>query len=503
MGIELSKNTRADIMSGIDASSNLIKSTMGAKGRTVVITDEFRLTPRYTKDGVSIARAIKPTNTRFFDVGVSIVKDSAEKTVDSAGDGTTTTTVLLQALCHEIDRQIGLGVSFKKIKKELLEDKDIVIDFIKKNSSPLTSSSEILNIAKISSNNDVEVSNIISDIFEKEGFDLTVDVRKNDSDNTFYEVVNGISIPDSGFIVDRFVNSTENNRIEYENARVVLFNGVIKTTTSELTSILSDNQPGTDNLTPLVIVVQDVDDQMLNQILTAISRGSITKVAIVKSNLIGEYREEYMQDASAFLGGGYSETNLIDGGRCDKVIITKHETTFIGGHGDTTDYISELEAKSSRSNGGFKASIDRRLFNLKSKAAILKVGGSLDTEISERKDRAEDAVLAVKSAISSGYSPGGGLTLFEASQSCEFKGSVLKSVLDAPIRQMLTNADLKPDVIIGNLINLPFPRGYNLETDEYGDLLEMGVIDSTNVIIESVKNSINSACLYSSIGGGL
>lgn len=476
------------VLQGINETVDVVKSTLGAKGKTVMISNPYNLGFSVTKDGVSVAKAIK-FDDDLLAMGSEFVKDAALKTVDEAGDNTTTTSILVQSMCNDIQREIDLGRDTNEIIDELLRDKESVLKFISSSSKKVTSFKDVKNIAKIASNNNNEIGSIIEKVYKEAGWDVVIDVIESDNKETTYEIVNGFTMRETGYVSSQFINNFEKGRVEFMNPRVFLFNGKIKSMTEELMDLFRDNADrNSENFSPLVLIVEDIEEAPLKEIMMAHREQLLHNIAVVQSNLIFEDRKNTFIDASQFLEGDYQDSKFGKPGRCEKVIIEKDNITFINGAGDIKKHAERVKNTSKDS---------RRKFSLESVAAIIKVGGKLASEISEKKDRIDDAVLSVKSAIEEGYLPGGGTTLI-FSEKPEY-GNVMKKALMSCYNQLMFNAEREPQYFLRDIKDKGFGYGYNLIKDEVSNLYEDGIYDSAKALRVSVENAVHTATIFASI----
>lgn len=491
------KEAKDKLLSGINQNADIVKKTLGAKGRTVLLIDNLRMSNKITKDGTSISDRIRLDDS-VEDAGSKIVQNAARKTLMEAGDGTTTTTILTQDMCNKIVSEINVGKDPNELCKNLKIDLKTVVDYIKSKSKVIETTEQIKQIAMVSSNYDEEISNIIKEIYDKIGFNGAIDVRSSDSVDTTYQIVDGFTIPNTGYITPLFVNNVEKNRVELRDARVLVFNGKIKTLTQEFMELIGENHPSNENIKPLVIMLQDIDDGILGTILAALSQRELKDVVIVQSNLVYQNRADRFKDASIFLGADYSEEKI--GGKlgfCERIIIEKDNTSFINGAGNVTKYLKSLksELKSDTKN----IALEKRIFSLESKAAIINIGGKLVDEINERKDRIDDAVLAVKSAIDEGFCAGGSSTYIFARKDVELKTDIMENALISCYKQLMENANKEPFYIMKQITDQKYGFGYNVINNEIENFLEKGIIDSCKVLRVSLENAVHTACTFAMI----
>lgn len=484
------KEAKEKLLKGINNTADVIKSTLGAKGKNVLLVDSLRTGFNVTKDGVSVANKIHLEDS-IENCGAIFIQNAARKTVEEAGDGTTTTTILTQSMCNKLSTEIDLGKSANLLCKNLKEDLTAVKHFIESTSHKVENTEHIKQIAKVSANNDEEIGNIVKDIYDKIGFNGAIDVRESDSLETSYDIVKGLTIPNTGFASQHFINNPEKGRVDLVNARVLVFNGKIPDLNESMYDLLNTNAVEVIDATPLVLLVDDIEEIALRRVIEAISRGIIHNVVVVQSSLIFETRKNRFKDVAMFLGAEYCEDKIGDLGSCERIIIEKDSTTFINGVGDTTKYIKKLKAVKNKT-----FELEKRIFDLELNAAIINVGGKIQSEISEKKDRIEDAVCAVKSAIEEGFCAGGSTTYIFAKETLELKTEVMKSALLSCYEQLLNNAEVEPYFILRDILDKGYGYGYNVEKEEVQDLLSNGIIDSAKVLRVALENAVFTSCNF-------
>lgn len=490
------KEAKEKLLTGINKNADIVKTTLGAKGKNVMIIDKLRMINKVTKDGVSISKRIS-LDDPIEDAGSQLIQESADKTVIEAGDGTTTTTILTQSMCNSINTQINFGKDANQLCADLKDDLKTIKNFIAKKSEQIKNTTQIRNIAMVSSNNDIEVATIIEKIYDEIGFQGAIDVREGDSLTTNATIVNGFTLPNTGYINHSFINNFEKNRVEFVNPKILIYNGKINHISEEFLQLINNNSASNENLQPLVIILQDIEETILDSILMSVSRNALKNVAIVQSNLIYKNRENRFKDASKFINAEYCENKIGNLGSCEKIIIEKDSTTFINGAGDTKNYLKELKKELKNQKD---IELEKRIFSLENKAAIITVGGKLQTEISEKKDRIDDAVLAVKSAIEEGFCAGGSSTFIFAYKNLKFKTDIMKEAMISCYKQLLKNANREPYYIMKNILDEDkYGFSYNVNTDKIENMLDSGIIDSSKVLRVSLENSVHTACTFAMI----
>lgn len=488
--------SRRKLLDGINKTADVVKSTLGYRGRTVMVASKFGLGFDVTKDGVSVAKAIT-LEDNVEDLGSDFVKNAAMKTVSEAGDNTTTTTILTQKICNMVNAEIELGANINDMVSDLKSDLNLVVDYIKSSSNKVTDVDSIHKVALVASNNDYTIADNIRDVYKEAGFNVQIDVVESDAIETSFEIVKGYTMPETGYASPIFVNNYEKGRVEYNNPRIFINNGKIRNISDALTDIISENTDRNNpNFRPLVIICEDIEDSALEQVYAAYKSEMIHEVCIVRSNLIYDDRKQVFVDASKVLGAGYNEDRFLDPGKCDKVIIEKDNITFINGSGNYSKYLKELKDQYESNKNEF---LRKRIFSLESTAAIIKVGGKLSTEISEKKDRLEDAVFAVKSAIEEGYCPGGSSVYIFANRDLHLKTDILKESLLECYKQLMWNAGLEPMYYLREIHDKGRNTGFNLKTNEVEDMLEAGIYDSAKGLRVSLENAVHTACNFANI----
>lgn len=485
------------ILKGINDTADIVKLTLGSKGKTVLINDNLRMGFHVTKDGVTVAKSIK-LDDDIENCGSEFIKNAAINTVNIVGDNTTTTTILTQKMCNMMNSEIELGRNPNELIKDLKDDLKVISEYIKDNSKDIKNTEDIYNIAKVSSNHDEEIAGIIKQVYDAAGNNVTIDVVESDNPDTIFEIVNGYTMNETGYVAPIFINNYEKQRVEYANPKVYVFNGKIKHMNQPLMDILMENSNRNSELfRPLIIICEDIDEVPLREIHTAYRDGMIFDVCIVKSNLIFDDRRSIFTDASFVLGAKYSEDMFEAYGTCEKIIIDKNSTTIINGGGNVENHLKSLKKQVDKKKPN--VFLDRRIFSLETTAAIIKVGGKLSTEVSEKKDRYDDAVFAVKSAIEEGYSSGASSVYLSANKNLEFKTEIMKEALLECYKQLMINAEIEPMYYLKEIHDKGNSYGYNLLTDKVSDMFEDGIYDSTKGLRVSMENAVHTACNFALI----
>jgi chaperonin GroEL len=487
------KQAKEKLLEGINETVDTAKISLGAKGKTVVIGNKYGLGFNVTKDGVSIIREIQ-FDDDLKSIGSDFVKNACNKTVDEAGDGTTSTSILVQSMCNNMYKELQLGKNPNQITADLKEDLSTVNEYIQNHSKKILNTEEIKNIAKVSANNDDEIGSLIQSIYDRAGMSVAIDIADSDELTTNFEIVNGFTMKDTGFSSRQFINNTEKGRVEFNNPRIFLYNNKVKFMTAELMALFEANADrNAEDFRPLVIIVEDIEEAPLREIVMAVNQQLIFNVSVVQSNLIYEDRKNAFIDASVFLNGDYNEDRIGNYGECEKIIIERDSVTFINGAGKTEKHIEKLKKSQKKVKD---ISLERRIFALESTAAIIKVGGKLGTEIDEKKDRIEDSVCAVRSALEEGYCPGGSTVYLFAKLECDLKTDIMKNALTSCYVQLMSNANLEPFYFLRDIEDKGFGFGYNLIKDEITDFYNDGIYDSAKVLRVSLENAVHTACNF-------
>ena len=481
------------LLKGINDSADVVKQTMGPKGRNVLVMDNMRGVAYPTKDGVTVAKHVR-LNDPIENAGANIVLAAANKTVEEAGDGTTTCAVLTQTLCEELQKAINLGQDPHTLTKNLKLDLEDVLNFINQHTIKVTNTDEIRNLAMVSSNADEEISDTIKSIYDELGFDAHITTNSGNGNKTYYEAMSGYTIPHTGYASPYFINNQKESAVVYENPLVVIFDNEVTLESSIFTQVFQTNNSDSKNARPVVFVVREAEESLIYTLVNALESNQINNVVIVTSNLPHEARMHRFQDASIFLGGIYmkEEGNFVPG-ECDKVVITKDKVTFIGGKGDTTKLIEYLEEQI-KNGENYKERLDA----LKTSAAVIHIGGELALDIQERKDRVDDAILTVKSAVEEGYCPGGASIYNFASINVTLRTEAMKKALRQCLTQILRNAG-KDTTILYDIHHKKLPYSYNGHSDKVEDMMKAKIFDSAKVLRVSLNNAVHASITFALI----
>ena len=500
---------RAKLKAGVDKLANAVKVTLGPRGREVILEKKWG-SPVVTKDGVSVAKEIELTDP-YENMAAQLVKEVASKTADVAGDGTTTATVLTQAIYEEGLKAIASGANPIYVKRGIDEAVKIIVEELKKISKPVTGRKEIEQVATISANNDPEIGKIIADAMEKVGKDGVITVEESKSAETVLEVTEGMQF-DRGYLSPYFVTNAEKMEAVLENPYILIYEkkvGNIRELLPVLEKVVQTNRP-------LLIIAEDVEGEALATLVVNHIKG-VLRVCAVKAPGFGERRKAMLQDIAILTGGTaitedlgikLESVDLDMLGKADKVVVDKDNTTIIGGKGNPEDIkarIEQIKKQIETTTSEYdKEKLQERLAKLAGGVAIIKVGAATEAELKEKKDRVDDAVHATKAAVEEGIVPGGGIALFRASRAlCNIKEEntdkawgikIVKNACKVPLKQIAYNAGFEGSVIIEKIKDVDNVNyGFNAATGEYVDMVEAGIIDPTKVVRTALQNAASIA----------
>ncbi len=501
---------RAKLVNGVNILANAVRTTLGPKGRNVVIQKSFGA-PVVTKDGVTVAKEIE-LEDQLENMGAQMVKEVASKTADKAGDGTTTATVLAQGIVKEGMKYVTAGMNPMDIKRGI--DKAVAaavleLDKIKK---PCTTSKEIAQVASISANSDEAIGKIIADAMERVGKDGVITVEDGKGLQDELEVVEGMQF-DRGYLSPYFITNPEKQKAILDNPFILLFDKKI----TNIRDLLPVLEQVAKSGRPLLIIAEDVEGEALATLVVNNIRGILRTVA-VKAPGFGDRRKAMLDDIAVLTGGtvvaeevglALEKTTLDLLGRAERVEIGKEETTIIGGAGDKAkiaDRVSQIRVQIEEATSDYdREKLQERVAKLAGGVAVIRVGAATETEMKEKKDRIDDALHATRAAVEDGIVAGGGVALIRAKQSImELKGinadqdagiSIVLRAMEDPIRQITTNAGDSADVVVSKVAEGSGNYGYNAATGQFGDMLEMGVIDPTKVTKTALVNAASIASL--------
>ena len=503
--IRFSTDARDRILRGVEMLNNAVKVTLGPKGRNVVIEKSYGA-PRITKDGVTVAKEVELAD-RFENLGAQLVREVANKQHDAAGDGTTTATVLAAAIAREGAKAVAAGLNPMDLKRGIdLAVEAIVVD-LKKNSKKVTSNDEIAQVGAISANGDKSIGDMIAKAMQKVGNEGVITVEEAKSFETELDVVEGMQF-DRGYLSPYFITNAEKMIAEFDDPYILIHEKKL----SSLQAILPLLEAVVQTGKPLVIVSEDVEGEVLATLVVNKLRGGL-KIAAVKAPGFGDRRKAMLEDIAILTDGqvisediGIKLENVTVAmlGRAKKIRIDKESTTIVDGAGDKKDIegrIAQIKAQVEETTSDYdREKLQERLAKLAGGVAIIRVGGSTETEVKEKKDRVDDALNATRAAVEEGVSPGGGVALLRAIpalaavkvQNPDQKTGVdiVRKAIQAPARQIVDNAGDDGAVVVGKLLELKdYAFGYNAQTGEYGDMVKLGIIDPTKVVRTAIQDA--------------
>jgi chaperonin GroEL len=499
------------MLKGVDILANAVKVTLGPKGRNVVLEKSFGA-PRITKDGVTVAKEIELEN-KFENMGAQMLREVASRTADEAGDGTTTATVLAQAIVREGAKSVAAGSNPMDLKRGVDLAVAKVVEALKEKSKKVTSNEEIAQVGTISANGDQEIGRFISEAMQKVGNDGVITVEEAKSLETELEVVEGMQF-DRGYISPYFITDADKMRVELENPYILIDEKKL----SNLQSLLPLLEAVVQSGRPLLIVAEDVEGEALATLVVNKLRGGL-KVAAVKAPGFGDRRKAMLQDIAVLTGGQVISEDLgiklenvtLDMlGQAKKIVITKDDTTIVDGAGKKKDIearVAQIRQQIEDTSSDYdREKLQERLAKLSGGVAVIKVGGATETEVRERKDRVDDALNATRAAVEEGIVPGGGVALLRALKALDtVKGAnedqkvgvnIVRRALQAPLRQIAENAGEDGAVVVGKILDKDeYNYGYNAATGEYGNLVKQGVIDPAKVVRTALQDAASIAGL--------
>jgi chaperonin GroEL len=508
--VKFHDSARHRIIAGVNILADAVKVTLGPKGRNVVLERSFGA-PTITKDGVSVAKEIE-LKDKFENMGAQMVKEVASKTSDVAGDGTTTATVLAQAIVQEGMKYVAAGMNPMDLKRGIDKAVDAVVGELKKLSKPTTTSKEIAQVGAISANADENIGKIISDAMEKVGKEGVITVEDGSGLANELEVVEGMQF-DRGYLSPYFINNADKQQAVLDNPFVLLHDKKISNIRDLLPVLEQVAKAGR----PLLIIAEDCDGEALATLVVNNIRG-ILKTCAVKAPGFGDRRKAMLEDIAILTGGTVisdevgltlEKAALNDLGQAKRIEVGKEETTIIDGAGDTNQIegrVKNIRKQIDEATSDYdREKLQERVAKLAGGVALIKVGAATEMEMKEKKARVEDALHATRAAVEEGIVAGGGVALLRARSAISgLKGSnhdqdagikIVSRALEEPLRQIVANAGAEPSVVINKVLEGKGSFGYNAATDEYGDLVQMGVLDPTKVTRYALQNAASVAGL--------
>ena len=508
--VRVSEDARARMVKGVNVLANAVKVTLGPKGRNVVLEKSFGA-PTITKDGVSVAKEIELAD-KFENMGAQMVKEVASKTSDVAGDGTTTATVLAQALIREGMKAVAAGMNPMDLKRGI--DKAVVaaVEQLKAISKPCKDDKEIAQVGTISANSDAEIGTIIADAMKKVGKEGVITVEEGSGLNNELDVVEGMQF-DRGYLSPYFINNQQTMKAELESPYILLHDKKISNVRELLPVLEAVAKAGK----PLLIVAEEVEGEALATLVVNTIRG-IVKVCAVKAPGFGDRRKAMLEDMAILTGGqviseevglSLEKTTLKDLGTAKRIVVEKENTTIIDGAGKAETIkarIDQIKAQVEETSSDYdREKLQERVAKLAGGVAVIKVGAATEVEMKEKKARVEDALHATRAAVEEGIVPGGGVALVRGLAAVrQIKGanedqnhgiSIAARAMEAPLREIAANSGDEPSVVLNQVASGTGNYGYNAATSEYGDMVEMGILDPTKVTRSALQNAASIAGL--------
>jgi len=508
--IRFGEDARAKMVRGVNVLANAVKATLGPKGRNVVLEKSFGA-PTITKDGVSVAKEIELAD-KYENLGAQIVKEAASKTSDVAGDGTTTATVLAQAFIQEGLKAVAAGMNPMDLKRGI--DKAVIaaVGELKKLSNPTANDKEIAQVGTISANSDTNIGDIIATAMKKVGKEGVITVEEGSGLDNELDVVEGMQF-DRGYLSPYFINNQQSQQVELDDPYILIHDKKISNVRELLPVLEAVAKAGK----PLLIVAEEVEGEALATLVVNTIRG-IVKVAAVKAPGFGDRRKAILEDIAILTNGqvvseevglSLEKTTIGDLGRAKRIVITKENTTIIDGAGEAEriqSRIGQIKAQIEETSSDYdREKLQERVAKLAGGVAVIKVGAATEVEMKEKKARVEDALHATRAAVEEGVVPGGGVALIRALKAVEgLKGdntdqnlgiAITRRALEAPLRAIVSNAGEEPSVILNKVKEGKGNYGYNAASGEFGDMVEMGILDPTKVTRTALQHAASVAGL--------
>ncbi|BCG83806.1 chaperonin GroEL [Mesorhizobium sp. 113-3-3] len=509
--VKFHSDARERMLRGVNILADAVKVTLGPKGRNVVIDKSFGA-PRITKDGVTVAKEIE-LEDKFENMGAQMVREVASKTNDIAGDGTTTATVLAQAIVKEGAKAVASGMNPMDLKRGIDKAVEAIVQELKTNARKVTRNDEIAQVGTISANGDAEIGRFLAEAMQKVGNEGVITVEEAKTAETELEVVEGMQF-DRGYLSPYFITNQDKMRVELEEPYVLIHEKKL----SNLQALLPVLEAVVQSSKPLLIIAEDVEGEALATLVVNKLRGGL-KVAAVKAPGFGDRRKAMLEDIAILTGGtAISEDlgiklenvtlNML--GRAKKVSIEKENTTIVDGAGSKDEIqgrVAQIKAQIEETTSDYdKEKLQERLAKLAGGVAVIRVGGSTEVEVKERKDRVDDAMHATRAAVEEGVLPGGGVALLRAAKALDGVQAenedqkhgieIVRRAIEAPVRQIAENAGAEGSIIVGKLREKPeFGWGWNAQTNAFGDLYNEGVIDPVKVVRTALQDAASVAGL--------
>jgi chaperonin GroEL len=510
--VRFSEEARHRMMAGVNVLANAVKATLGPKGRNVVLDKSFGA-PTVTKDGVSVAKEIE-LKDKFENMGAQMVKEVASKTSDVAGDGTTTATVLAHAMLQEGFKAVAAGMNPMDLKRGVDKAVGAAVEELKKLSKPCKDSNAIAQVGNISANADESIGKIIAEAMDKVGKEGVITVEDGSGLENELDVVEGMQF-DRGYLSPYFINNQQRMAAELEDPYILLYDKKISNIRDLLPLLEGVAKAGKS----LLLISEDVEGEALATLVVNSIRG-IVKVAAVKAPGFGDRRKAMLQDIAVLTGGtviaeevglSLEKASLDDLGNAKRVVVSKENTTIVGGAGKTKEIqgrVEQIRAQIEEATSDYdKEKLQERMAKLAGGVAVIKIGAATEVEMKEKKARVEDALHATRAAVEEGVVAGGGVALVRVSQALrknkietenseqEMGVKIALRALEEPLRQIVKNAGEEPSVVLHKVAEGKGSFGFNAQTEEYGDLVKMGILDPTKVARTALQNAASIAGL--------
>ncbi|BCH15778.1 chaperonin GroEL [Mesorhizobium sp. L-2-11] len=509
--VKFHTEAREKMLRGVNILADAVKVTLGPKGRNVVLDKSFGA-PRITKDGVTVAKEIE-LEDKFENMGAQMVREVASKTSDVAGDGTTTATVLAQSIVQEGAKAVAAGMNPMDLKRGIDKAVDAIVGELKANARKVTRNDEIAQVGAISANGDAEIGRFLAEAMEKVGNEGVITVEEAKTAETELEVVEGMQF-DRGYLSPYFITNQDKMRVELEVPYLLIHEKKL----SNLQAMLPVLEAAVQSGKPLLIIAEDVEGEALATLVVNKLRGGL-KVAAVKAPGFGDRRKAMLEDIAILTGGTAISEDLgikLENvtlemlGRAKKVVIEKENTTIVDGAGRKDEIqgrITQIKAQIEETTSDYdREKLQERLAKLAGGVAVIRVGGSTEVEVKERKDRVDDAMHATRAAVEEGILPGGGVALLRAAKALDNVAvdnpdqktgvEIVRRAIEQPVRQIAENAGAEGSIIVGKLREkTEFGYGWNAQTNEFGDLFAQGVIDPAKVVRAALQDAASVAGL--------
>ncbi|MBB3144280.1 chaperonin GroEL [Phyllobacterium trifolii] len=509
--VKFGSEARDRMLHGVDILANAVKVTLGPKGRNVVIEKSYGA-PRITKDGVTVAKEIE-LEDKFENMGAQMLREVASRTSDVAGDGTTTATVLAQAIVREGAKAEAAGMNPMDLKRGIDLAVAAIVEELKRNARKISNNSEIAQVGTISANGDTEIGQYLADAMGKVGHEGVITVEEAKTADTELEIVEGMQF-DRGYLSPYFVTNQEKMRVDFEDPYILIHEKKLSNLQAMLPILEAVMQSGRS----LLIIAEDIEGEALATLIVNKLRGGL-KVAAVKAPGFGDRRKAMLEDIAILTGGTAISEDLgikLEGvtlemlGSTKKVVIDKETTTIVGGAGSKVAIegrVAQIKAQIEDTTSDYdREKLQERLAKLAGGVAVIRVGGSTEVEVRERKDRVDDALHATRAAVEEGVLPGGGVALLRAAKALDGLQAanadqrvgieIVRRATETPVRQIAENAGAEGSIIVGKLReNANFSFGWNAQTGEYGNLFDMGVIDPVKVVRSALQGAASVAGL--------